>query len=441
MINFIEKKITKLIVLILVFWGCSPNSSQVIVTPKEIDDPLVNPGRGFATTGLFNEDIHDRLHPLSGVIQKRWYWDVLEPVEGEIRFSMIDSVISKAAKNGQQLNIRIMCQNVEMHIPDWAMAQGIKPPYYDNPVFLEKQQNLIKAFADRYDGDSNIAFFDIGTVGQWGEWHTGSSDAEMPSDENVIKIIDFYLDNFKETPLVMLIGASKGPGLKYAIEKGAGWRADCWGDMGDKWRHMEDYYPEALASSNAFDAWEKAPVALETCWTMQEWYNQGWDLDYILSKALEWHATEVNNGTEQIPEEWWPKVREFEKKLGYRFVLKQLQYPSAVYTGENLDCSMTWENKGVAPIYQHYPLAFLFQSVSDSSKTYIIESKEDITKWMPGISQGKAKINIPENMPPEDYNFLIGLIDRKSKKPAIKLAIEGQTSEGWYPLGKIQILE
>ena len=44
-------------------------------------------------------------------------------------------------------------------------------------------------------------------------------------------------------------------------------------------------------------------------------------------------------------------------------------------------------------------------------------------------------------MPPENYNFLIGLIDKKSKQPAIKLAIEGQTSEGWYQLGKIQILE
>jgi hypothetical protein len=427
-----------LIALLQIFWSCAPKNEQIVINPKEIDDPLVNPGRGFATTGIYNEDIGERLHPLSGVIQKRWYWDELEPIEGEIRFPMIDSIISKAVKNGQQLNIRIMCQNVKMRIPEWAMEQGVKPPYYDNPVFLKKQENLIKAFADRYDGDPDIAFFDIGTVGQWGEWHTSSSGVKMPSDQNVLKIIDFYLNNFKKTPLVMLIGGAKGPGLAYAIKKGAGWRADCWGDMGDNWKHMEEFYPEALESSNAYDAWKKAPIALETCWTMEEWHKQGWDIDYILSKALEWHTTEVNNGSEGIPPEWWPKVKEFEKKLGYRFVLRQLEYPSIVSTGDYFNYSMIWENKGVAPIYQRYPLVFLFQSEEDSTKAYAIETEEDITKWMPGLSSNESKIEIPENITAGNYNIYIGLIGKESKKPAIRLAIEGRTSDGWYQLGNVQ---
>lgn len=421
------------------FTGCSPQAEEIIVNPKEIDDSLVNPGRGFATTGIYNEDIGDRRHPHSGVIQKRWYWDDLEPEEGKIRFSMIDSIISKAVKNGQQLNPRIMCQNVKMRIPEWAEAQGIEAPYYDNPVFLEKQQNFIKTFAARYDGDPNIAFVDIGTVGQWGEWHTSSSDAEMPSDTNVLKIIDFYLDNFKKTPLVMLIGGARGPGLEYAVKNGAGWRADCWGDMGDDWKHMEEFYPAALEASKAYDAWKQAPIALETCWTMEEWHKQGWDIDYILSQALKWHTTEVNNGSEAIPEDWWPKVKEFEKKLGYRFVLKQLEYPSIVHIGDHMTYTIIMENQGVAPIYQYYPVAFHFRSAEDTTKTWTLVTDEDITNWMPGETTNTSQMEIPKNIPKGKYKMYIGLISEETQQPAIELAIEGKTPDSWYILGDIQL--
>ena len=57
----------------------------------------------------------------------------------------------------------------------------------------------------------------------------------MPSVGNANNIIDIYLNSFKKTPLAMLIG---GNGLRYAVNNGTGWRADCWGDMGTKWNHM-----------------------------------------------------------------------------------------------------------------------------------------------------------------------------------------------------------
>ncbi len=429
-----------LLPLILLLSGCSTADDLTIFEPVEIDSTLVNPGRGFATTGnTYNENLSDRRHPQSGVVQQRWYWDDLEPEEGNIRFSMIDSVLEKCARNSQQLNMRVMCQNVKMRIPKWAMNQGIKPPYYDNPVFLTKQENLIKALADRYDGNPDMAFVDIGTIGQWGEWHTSAPGIEMPSEKNLRKVVDIYFNHFKKTSLVMLIGASRVSGLEYAIGKGAGWRADCWGDMGDKWNHMKGFYPEALESSSAYDAWENAPIALETCWTMQEWYDQGWDIDYILSKALEWHTTEVNNGSESIPEAWWAKVKEFEKKLGYRFVLNQLEYSSTAAAGDTMDYTMTWENQGVAPIYQDYPLTFHLVSVDNTSKSRNIETDEDITQWIPGQTTSTSKIEIPADIAPGKYNLYIGLIHPRTKEPAIKLAIESRTDEGWYPMGKIQI--
>ena len=104
--------------------------------PKEDTSSLINPGRGFATTGrTYNESLSGRRHPGSGVIQQRWYWDEIEPEEGKIDFALIDSVIARAQANGQRLNFRIMSQNDDMRVPKWALAQGVKSPFYDNEVF------------------------------------------------------------------------------------------------------------------------------------------------------------------------------------------------------------------------------------------------------------------------------------------------------------------
>ena len=90
---------------------------------------------------------------------------------------------------------------------------------------------------------------------------------------------------------------------------------------------------------------------------MQEWYNHGWDIDYILIKALEWHATEVKNGMKAIIKEWYPRVKEFEEKPGYRFALSELTYPSKAAKGEAITYAMKWQNKGVALLFNANQLA------------------------------------------------------------------------------------
>lgn len=430
-----------ILVIILTLAGCKSAVKIKKVLPEESNISLNNPGRGFTTTGnTFNESMSGRLHPFSGLHQSRWYWDSLEPEEGKIDFAMIDNVLDKAARNGQQLNFRVMCQNFYMTIPSWAIKQGIKAPYYDNPVFLEKQENLIKALAERYDGHPDLAFVDIGTVGKWGEWHTSDdTGVKMPSDESVIKVIDIYLKYFKKTPVVMLIGGSNGPGLRYAVENGAGWRADCWGDQSKEWNHMGRNYPRAFETSNIDNAWKRGPIALETCWTMKKWYDEGWDIDFILGKALEWHTTGVNNASEAVPEEWWPKIQEFEKKLGYRFVLRELTYPSSVKNSESLEYTMKWENIGVAPIYKQYPLAFNFRSVSDTTKRWVVRTDENITNWMPGITDIKSAVKIPDNVPSGKYEISIGIVSPVTNDPSIRLAIAGRSFNGWYKMGQIRI--
>ena len=235
----------------------------------------------------------------------------------------------------------------------------------------------------------------------------------------------------------MLIGG--GVGLRYAVENETGWRADCWGDMGEKWNHMGVRYPRAFETQNIGEGWKRGPVALETCWTIDKWFEEGWDIDYILSKALEWHTTSVNNGSYAVPKEWWPKIQEFEKKLGYRFALREFTYPSSVKNGELMKYTMKWENCGVAPIYKQYPLAFNISSISDSTKKWIIVTNEDIKHWMPGVTDITSELKMLDNIPSGKYEISVGLISPVTNKPVISLAIEGKGSEGWYKMGEILI--
>jgi hypothetical protein len=427
--------------------SCNNAEKTVVVKPVEIDSTLINPGRGFTSTGTtFNENLGNRLHPLCGISQLRVYWDQLEPEEGKINYALIDSSIEKCIRNGQQLNFRVMCQNEDMKVPQWALDAGVASPFYDNPVFIEKQINLIKALGERYDGNPAVCFVDIGTVGQWGEWHVdpeakNPNKIKYPSEVTVKRIIDAYFLSFKKTPLVSLIAFKTKYGFEYGTSKGAGWRADCWGDMDSLgWNHMKGVYPQAIEGAKAHDSWKNGPIAFETCWTMSEWYKRGWDLDYILNKALEWHATGVNNGSESIPESWYPKVKEFEKKLGYRLVLSELSYPSEAKKGETMEWATSWHNRGVAPVYNQYEVAVQLVSKANASNKVVVATDIDLKKLMPGSTDLKAAISLPGHLETGDYDVEIGVLTPGTKKPAIQLAITGKTAEGWYKLGTIKIV-
>ncbi len=115
-----------------------------------------------------------------------------------------------------------------------------------------------------------------------------------------------------------------------------GWRVDCLGDMGGfspTWSHMLDYYPQNIIYFGMQDAWKKAPVTLEVCWVMQHWKNKGWDVDYIIDQSLKWHISSFNAKSSAVPDEWWPQVNRWLKRMGYRFVLRKFTYPATVQPG------------------------------------------------------------------------------------------------------------
>jgi hypothetical protein len=427
------------------------STPTVTVRPAEIDDILYNPGMGFADSHFgIGSPLPSSQHPRSTVAYVRWYWADLEPAEGHYDFSRIDSVIQQARTMGETLAFRIM---TVPRPPRWLLDKGVASvklgdgafPDFNNPVFLDYHERLIKAFGNRYAGSAAIDHVDIGSVGCWGEWNTACcerADAlckrHYPTEAKQIAITDWYFKYFAGTPLVMLVGGQ----LKYGVSRGAGWRGDCFGDygmFGPRWNHMKDVYEPAVRDPVVANAWKSGPVQFEVCGVMQDWYDRGFDIDLILRKGLEWHVSVLNAGYAPVPAAWRPRVDEFLKKLGYRMVLRELTHPREATPGERLLLRSRWQNTGVAPIYHAWPLAYRLRSSSNQIVAQWV-STADLVRWLPGAPHDVEDIvTVPDKIPAAIYSLDVAILTTDHRSAHVDLAIEGKRPDRWYPVSKLTV--
>src|SRR5450759_252941 len=374
---------------------------------------------------------------------------------------MIDYALKTAHERRQTLLLRIAPygEGAREDVPDWYRKmvgpnRKWKASYWvvdpEDPRYAEYFGKLITALGKRYDGHPDFESVDVSIVGFWGE----GSNSVLLTQKTRESLVSTYTDNFKKTPLIMLLTDEKTN--KYGLSQAnVGWRVDCIGDLGfwasDKnrpgWTHMYDYYPQGIINFGMKDAWGKAPVSLEVCGTIKSWkgekgsceYCQGYNIDdvnYIIDETLKWHISSFNAKSSGVPEEWQPLIDRWLKKMGYRFVLRSFSYPEFVASDEKLNFKSWWDNKGVAPIYKKFLLAI---RLTNEKRSEVIITDADINTWFPGDNLYDDAIFVPQDMPAGIYQLQIGIVDRQSHEPKVNLAIEGKDTEGWYPVGKIEI--
>jgi hypothetical protein len=441
----------------------------VVVRPAEIHDVLVNPGMGITTFQRFNgqalnaglewseEGPTTRLpqaatppdFPGTSISYCRWFWDVIEPEPGKFRWDIIDLALEEAHAHGQRLAIRLMPYDPKHPLPEWYRNSGArranKPtdkdgkiwqPDFSDPLFLKYWGELAAAAGERYDGHPDLDTVDISSIGYWGEgW-----SPYMPAFPVQKPAVDVWTEAFKRTPLLMNFDEQHA--LTYGTQQGAGWRLDCLGDMRltsdnkDFRAEMLTVYPQQVVRAGIQDVWQRSPVSLESCWVPGYWLKQGWDVNYILDQALRWHVSSVNIKSSAIPPELNNQFDDFQKKMGYRFILRRLEYPHTVTAGHMMPIQMWWLNAGVAPVYRKYWLALQLNSAGGSS---VIRVPVDIRKWLPGDAVFDGTLYVPETLKAGTYKLRVAMLDPDTGIPAIRFAIEGRQADGWYDLGSIEI--
>ena len=487
-----------LLYLLLELTGCFILSAQekpatVVVKPAEIHDVLNNPGIGFTTFQRFNGDdlnegngwtegfpivyqdfngdLTNKNYPQTSIAYFRVYWCYLEPEPGQYNWAMIDKALSTAAERGQTLMLRIPPYGDKADVPDWyrKMAGKEIPQKSDkwridpeDPRYIQYFGGMIRALGQRYDGHPDLESLDISLVGFWGE----GEGSHLLTDQTRVALINCYLDNFKKTTLTFqpLNGDAPDPGV---LVKGTsiaaswpdgkcngtgpqirhlGYRLDCLGDMTTDlwpkqgWSHMTDIYPKDIIKSGMGEAWKKAPVTMEICYTFLQWLEKlKYDdktVNYIFGEALKWHISSFNAKSSGVPKVWSPLVDTWLNKMGYRFVLRRFEYPSSVTRLGQLSFTSLWENIGVAPIYKEYKLAL---RLKNSKKALVLAANANLLTWLPGDIVHDETLFVPFDIPEGTYKLEVAIVSPVSFEPRIKLAISGATDDGWYPMGDILV--
>ena len=465
------------LVLVLSLAAVVP-AQEVVVTPAETDAILANPGMGWQTFHHTSKQDKNLPSWLPSTMQyARWGWRDLEPQPGTLNTEFLDKVLKETHDAGQTLAFRVMCHSTSKghpYHPQWLVAAGGRElqadyegqgpfpiPDMDDPVVLKAHLDFIKRLGAKYDGHPDLDHVDLGSIGWWGEWHlSGSKKYKLPTPENRKQVVDAYVAAFKKTPLVMLIGG--GESLKQACAAGAGWRADCLGDMGGfsrNWSHMRQGYPMWFKEAKLEETWKTAPVAWESCWDMRKWVNEGWSLRYIFNYALACHASVINNKSAPLPQrnDVRPETERFLRRLGYRLVLKELRHPSDTPTGGKLELAMKWQNVGSAPCYKPYRVAYRLSNENGFAKTLVGGVK--VNRWLPGSVElfTPEFFKEPPDLPPGEivavmdsialagipvgqYTLSVAVVDASSK-PLVRLGIKGRADDGWYPLSQVKVRE
>ena len=477
------------------------------IHPQDTGEALINPGMGWVThfysgrTGNYGSRLEpsDSLdwYPGCSVIYMRIPWSFIEPEEGFFNWTVFDTPAQRFIAKGKKMAIRINCSEhwVTWATPKWVKDAGAKgvnfinrvgpsedgplwDPDYLDPIFLAKLENLIKALADHYDGNQNVAFFDIGTFGMWGEGHTGYSSKLSPEvSAQIVRLqIDLYMKYFKKTLVCInddMIGSRASTVnhslTDYAISKGLALRDDS---------ILVNKYPNAWYNAElAGKFWPNTPVILEHGHYDMLKARGSWDKLRLLEAVEEYHSSYLSL-------HWWPQefykqnkdiIEKINRRLGYRLNLQELKYPEAVEIGERFNVEWTWANVGVAPCYHGGFPALTIKDNKAGFVSVLVEDRFDMKMLKTGkpdeISQEKhvSTFNIGFLSPREFFNeftlkmeqrprsdFYAGPVTPSTKSgvyevfvsvgqkdgtPAIALPLTGDDGQHRYKIGTITVKE
>ena len=436
------------------------------VYPNAISGPITNPGVGIETFhNSWGVNLKQSEYPAAGIDYYRFYWSDLEPREGQYNFTMLDKIIADNSNKTPKKAVALRFMTADSpysgsKIPQWLIDKGIKGqwqngafvPDLDDHVYLYYMERFLTAFGHRYDGNPNLSHIDIGMVGSWGEWHNSNFNQlpklhERYTTNELNHIVDLHFEAFPKTKKVMLISGEES--LNYAVSKGAGWRADCWGDwhhFSPNWSHMDDDYPYRLnkaeqADPKFKDAWKNGPISFEPCTTVGDWHTKQnysmYDVQRSIDWALEHHASTLNLKSKPIPEKFRPMLDAALTKLGYRLRVKTLSHPRSVSSGDTLVISAMLTNEGVAPPYVHRHLAY--RLVDGYGRTaFFFKASYEISAWLPGEHPTRTSMTLPRSLASGTYSLELAFVENQDDVP-INLANEGKQGDGWYRLSEISV--
>ena len=443
---------------------------SVSVRPEDTGAVLENPGMGWVFHFYDNVPANygsrlapsDTLDDFPGltVVYLRIPWSYVEPQEGRFNWAVVDGPAQRWISRGKQVAFRFSCSESWMRYatPEWVHKAGAKghnfrsgsgvaadgpfwEPDYDDPVFLAKLDRFLAAAAARYDGNPEVAFFDVGSFGVWGEGHVFHSSRLKYPATTIQKHIDLHCKHFKRTLLAANDDFSfQGEQtIAYARQKGLTLRDDSILVQGGK----NAYFHAEMAQ--AF--WPHVPVILESEHYGGSRDRGNWkDGAQYLQAVEEYHASYASI-------HWWPReflnenrelVARINRRLGYRLQLLEATWPSEVRTQADFRFSARWRNAGVAPCLPGgFPAVTLKDAQGGIAGVFVDQAFDVRTlpvgppdKAEPRTQQ--ADFSLPFDLKPDTYGVYLS-VGTPTGTPRIALPLPEGDGQRRYRLGTLKV--
>ena len=218
----------------------SNNASQPVTLHPELDTDSVirNPACGWilyddayqhvADAKEYWEKQDQAARQYASIFYVRWRWSNMEPTEGHYAWKEDDNykaLIQGALDRGLRLAFRVYIDgwdNSEPGTPQYvfdAGAKGVmhpgseagngkqfKCPFGDDPIFRQKFEKFLDAFAQEYNDPTRVDFVDGLGLGRWGEGHTLTVSNNSHTADTYLWVAKAYDQRFTHTLLAWNLG-------------------------------------------------------------------------------------------------------------------------------------------------------------------------------------------------------------------------------------------
>ncbi len=396
-------------------------------------------------------------------------WSLMEPQEGKYVWDTDENykkLLQGALDRGLKLSFRVFINSQDYPNPStplWVkdygaqgrLIQGKWSPFPDDPIFLAKYGNFVKAFGKKYNDPAIVDVIDGYTVGAWGEAHSEQFLSKDGGKKALSEFARMYSANFDKVPLVLPFSGQVGfdNELKLAINPyGYGVRRDGLGShwfTGDQKKNADSLYGKTLMIGEEcyWQSYNGVPDGIHkdmVSWpqTLKETYDD----------AIKYHFNTLDLRTTDQASRWMRLGKEYVDAFaingGYRIRPVEVAVPAKIKLGEKFEIKHVWTNQGngylpnnIPALNYKYQTAFaLLDGAGQPVETFFAYDAEP-SAWL-------HKANFPyqteltaNNIAAGTYTWGVAVVDAKNRnKPGIQLAVKNEkTKSGWVKLGKVDV--
>jgi len=461
------------------------SSNKLNIKLLDNGEALVNPDMGWNIYYYTSSDYRaygyglepsDTVEDFPGVssVYLRLPWSFLEPEEGKFMWENFDTPAQRWIEKGKQVCFRVMTMdNIHQSTPEWVFAAGAKgipvkmtaemiEPDYDDPIYLEKLDNFVRAMALRYDGNPSVCFVDV-AFGMWGEGHTELTSrvhGHKWGFETHKKTIDIYCRHFKHTQLVISDDfddlpilnrpSSDWPVTDYALSRGITLRDDSIlvEKAPNQWHHAD----------MAEQFWPSMPVIIEHDHYGLSMRHGAWDPELLVKSVEAYHGSYMSV-------HWWPRdelkalgnhIDRINRRLGYRLRINEITLPQTIKAGEPFIIESEWSNAGVAPCYKGGFPCFTLKDRKGGIVAVLVDESFDVKNLQIG-EEGKAPVSrlvsvftianithlhgksLYRYVPANEYELFVS-VGRRDGTPIYNLPYGAHDGYKRYPIGTITLV-